>query len=383
MIIEITKKALKKGFFVIYKIPVKIIMNIISKTKSCFQSLKFKYNVYFNRDKRVKKIRELLKEQDSNYLGICHPNWIGVKNSTKDTFGNNVIEIPEIYNEVEAKLIAKEIILAGKKMVAFNAFAYGWEKIMKALKIEKNDIIVRLVVHGSNALLSEPYDWDVYKKMISLYNEKIIDQLVFVKKSLFEFYKKKGYNTLFLMNDVIIKDKEKYIVKNKNNDKIKIGFYTSGDRWVKNTYNQLSAISLIDNCTLDCVAINEKISTMSQLYNINLSGEWNSISREELYERLAKNDINVYVTFTECAPLIPLESLELGTLCITGNNHHYFEDSELENYLVVNRVDNIMDIYQKINFALEHKAEIFEIYKCWKEKYSKEVQRNREEFFNY
>ena len=217
--------------------------------------------------------------------------------------------------------------------------------------------------------------------MLSLYNKGKIDELGFVKKSLYEFYKAKGYRASFLMNDVKIENKEKYLPsKSDLSPKLKIGIYSSGNRWVKNVYNQLSAISLFKDAEVDCIPITSKISTISRLYEINLSGEDHGIPKEELYKRMAANDINVYVTFTECAPLIPLESLELGTICITGDNHHYFEGSELEKYLVVSKEDDIMAIYEKMKYALENREKILDLYKEWKKDYAKKAKESVENF---
>lgn len=354
---------------------------IIDRLKRTFNYFSMKYSIYINRNKRVNKIKESLSKQNSYYVAICHPDWIGVKNATKYTFENNIIELREQYTKKEARMMAQEIANAGKKLVIFNAFANGWEDIIYALKEIKPDIKVKLLIHGGNALLSEPYDWNVYNIMLDLYEKEKVDEIGFVKKSLYEFYKAKGYKASFLMNDVIIENKEQYIPvdKNKHND-IKIGLYASGDRWVKNTYNQLSAIGLIKNASLDCIPINNKISTIARRYDIRLSGEETNVAKEEIYRRIAKNDITVYVTFTECAPLIPLESLELGTVCITGDNHHYFEGSELEKYLVVNKEDDIMEINNKINYALENKEKILELYKEWKKEYSKKAKKSIEDF---
>lgn len=355
--------------------------NILHTLRSWLNSIELQYSIYFHRNRRLRKMQEELKNQSADYLAICHPEWIGVKNATKETFQDNILEVREQYNKFEAHKIAELIVNAGKKMVVFNAFARGWELIIDALKEIKPDIKIKLLIHGSNALFSEDYDWDVFNRMLDLYDKEKIDEISFVKKSLYEFYKAKEYKTSFLMNDVVIDNKEKYMPKEKINDgKIRVGLYASGDRWVKNTYNQISAISLLNNAMLDCIPINQKISTMARRYNLFLSGESNNVPREELYKRLARNNINVYVTFTECAPLIPLESMELGTLCITGNNHHYFEGTELEKYLVVDKPDDIMAIYEKINFALENEDKIWKLYKEWKKDYSEKVRKNKEEF---
>ena len=197
---------------------------------------------------------------------------------------------------------------------------------------------------------------------------------------MYEFYKTKGYRASFVMNTINIPDKEKYMTTTKNNAIIKIGLYSSGDRWVKNTYNQLSAVSLFDNAELNCIPLNTKVRELAGIFNINISGDEESVDRETLFKQMAGNDVNLYVTFTECAPLIPLESLELGVPCITGDNHHYFEGTELEEFLVVNKEDNIMAIYEKIKYVLENKEKIIELYNELKTNYIVDSKKSIEDF---
>ena len=68
----------------------------------------------------------------------------------------------------------------------------------------------------------------------------------------------------------------------------------------------------------------------------------------ELLKRLSQTTVNMYVTYSECAPMLPLESFEMGVPCIIGNNCHYFEGSELEEYLVVNNEEDPEEIAEKI-----------------------------------
>ena len=97
---------------------------------------------------------------------------------------------------------------------------------------------------------------------------------------------------------------------------------------------------------------------------------------------MASNDVNLYVTFTECSPMIPLESFELGVPCVIGNNTDFFKNSKLNDMLVVKEEDSIDEIYEKINIAIENKEEIMSLYKEWKAEYSKEVIKLKEEFLN-
>lgn len=355
---------------------------IVWKFNAKKEKILFWGSVHFHINKRVNKvIAELERQKDGNYIAIHHPEWIGVTNSTKDNF-KYTIQLREIHTEKEAIKIAEALCKSNKKMVIFNAFAFGWDNIAKAIKKIKPEITIKVLWHGSHALLSEYYDWVIFNKIIELYNNNAIDEIGFVKKSLYEFYKEKGFRTSFIMNSVNVENPEKYKENQKSSNKTKIGLYSSGDRWVKNSFNQISAISLVKDCVMDAIPLNDNIATMAKIFNLEYTGERKHITREEMMKRLANNDVNVYVTFTECAPLIPLESLELGVPCITGDNHHYFENTELEKYLVVSKEDNIMEIYKKIMYVIKEKDEIIKLYKDWKVDYDAKAKKSLEEFLS-
>ena len=141
-------------------------------------------------------------------------------------------------------------------------------------------------------------------------------------------------------------------------NRIKLGLYSSGDRWEKNTYNQLSACAMVKDAYVDIVPETKLATSFCKLMNIKrLNDEPTmALSREELLKRMAKNTVNLYVTFTECSPMIPLESFELGVPCIIGNNTDFFKNSELEELVVVKEEDSIDEIYEKINIAIENKV---------------------------
>ena len=167
-----------------------------------------------------------------------------------------------------------------------------------------------------------------------------------------------------------------------DNDKLKLGLYSAGTDWRKNTYNQVMAASLFKNATLEVIPLRYELQKIAYKNDLNIIGSDSHLKREDLLLEMAKNDITLYVTFSECAPMLPIESLEVGTICITGNNHHYFDNTKLYDYLVVEREDDVMAIYEKINYAVEHKDEIFKLYKEWKKSNDERTKKSVEEFLN-
>ena len=70
----------------------------------------------------------------------------------------------------------------------------------------------------------------------------------------------------------------------------------------------------LKNACIDVVPMTKLASSFCKLMNIKTINEDNefSLKRKELIKRMSKNTINLYVTFTECSPMVPLESFEVG-----------------------------------------------------------------------
>jgi hypothetical protein len=151
------------------------------------------------------------------------------------------------------------------------------------------------------------------------------------------------------------------------------------DRISRNIYNQLCAVSMIENAKLDCSPVNYKISKIARFFNINLTVANKLMTKQELYKKLANNDINLCVSTVDENNMIPYESLELGTPCLVGNSFKAFEGSSLQDYLVVKNADDILEIKEKTLNALENRGKILEEYKLWREKNKQDALKNLKE----
>lgn len=323
-----------------------------------------------------KRLWEQAKFED--YVVFYNKEWLGTSIAAMELF-ENTFPLFELSEQECVDFLADKLVEKKMRMIAFSAFADGWEKLIRAIRERDEDVIIKIIWHGSNCMNIEDYDWDMFQSMFNMLNTGIIQKIAFVKKSMYEFYKKKGYNVEFLMNNLSL-DPEQYVVDGEKEDKVKIGVYASGDRWVKNFYNQLCAASLVENVKVECTPLVMKTIQFAEILNLDVEGQGKPMPRKELLKRMELNDVNLYVTFTECAPLIPLESLELGVPCITANNHHYWEGTPLEKYLIVNAVDDVNKIYEKIELCLNNRDEILSLYKTWKKEYDLEAQKNLREF---
>ncbi|KIV53537.1 hypothetical protein AM501_25140 [Aneurinibacillus migulanus] len=310
-------------------------------------------------------------------VAIHHPDWLGVSNSTNELF-EETLQLREVYSQEEAQEIATLLYKAAVKKVVFSGFAIGYPWVIRSLKKINPEMKILLFWHGNTTHMYEDYSWFRHQEILDMCREGLIDTWGFAKKSMADLYENLGVKTAFVMNRVPI-----YLSKWKKeqiSNKVRIGLYASGTTWNKNAYTQIAAASLIEQAELFAIPCNERMKQFAAQLGVSMHGIEHSISRDELWKSLTQNSINFYVTFTECAPLIPLESLGLGVPCLTGPNHHYFSGTELEQYLVVHSPDDPTEIARKAVYALENKEKILHLYVEWVEEYNKTAEKSVVDF---
>ena len=348
------------------------------------KQLKFGIGIDKNRIKvRVTQALDKLDEyKDKEYIIIHNPCWLGVTSATKELF-TNLLPLEELYDKDDIERLAEKICYINVHQVIFSAFNNGWDKLAKKIKQINSNIKIKVFWHGSNSQVIDEQNWNTNVLALNLQKEGVVDVFATCKESLLKFYEYHGYKTFFLKNTVVLDKDIKLKVENikkENDDTIKIGMYSANMDWRKNMFNQLAAASLIKNSKIYSIPLNFDAEVFCSKVDQDITGTKKSVPREELLCQMAKNDINLYVTFSECAPMLPIESMEVGTLCITGDNHHYFKNTPLEKYLVVKREDDVIAIANKIKYALDNKDEIFRLYKEWKKNYDIESIESVKEF---
>ncbi len=306
---------------------------------------------------------EDIKKVNKDYLVMHNPKWLGVTSATIELFSSRV-RCGELLRKKDIKKVKEAILNSNVKQVIFSAMALGWSKLAIDLKKQNPDIKVKVFWHGSNSQVSEPYGWARNIEIINLHKDGIIDVFAICKESILNFYKNEGYNTMLVRNTVRLSKK---ITGKPPKDEVKIGIYAAkSDDWRKNLFAQLAAASLIPNAIVDMVPLNPEAKIFAQEIGLKLVGLDKPIKRNDLLKRMANNTINLYVTFSECAPMLPLESFEVGVPCVFGNNHHYFKNQELENYVIVKNEEDPIEISNQIKKCLDNKNEVMKLYKTWK-----------------
>ena len=327
--------------------------------------------------KLTNNVEDQLKNIESNKgIIFSNPNWHGVTNSIKELSDNILYTCNENEPDEYIEVLCDKLLKMKAKAIIFNGYCETYDKITKNQKLK--NIKKYVFWHGGDALNSEWYDSVFFEKVFDNYKNKKLEKIFLAKESMYEAYKKLGFNVGFFTNNYIEKIKtSNKIKKYEKGQKVKIGIYVSGDRWIKNLYNQLLASRLIENSEVDFIPLNQKIEGYANIIDLPIVGSYYTIDRNEIIEKMKEKDIVLYTTFSECSPLIPLESLENNTICLSSPNHHYFKSSpKLREYLTVRENDNVIEIANSIKRILENQEEILSLYRDWKDDYNTLVDEN-------
>ena len=370
------KKFIKKDGF-IYKVIKKIYHWLSTFKYKITNGKQLKEQNKHYSEQVEKAIQSIEKYQGKDYIVFYNPTWLGVANSTKGLF-QNIVPLEHVYKEKDIKNIVEAIQQNNIKSVIFSQICDGWTSLIKKIKEIDSKIIIKVIWHGNCYEFFSDFTWNLNKEVMELYKKNIIDCFAFVRTTMYEFYKKMGFKSFYLQNNVHLDKIEK--VHKEKNSKIKIGIYNADSRELKNIYTALSSMKLVPNAVADVVPINEGAKKFTEILGLETTSVNDYIPTEELLKRIQLNDINVYPTFTENAPMFPLESFEMGVPCLLGNNNDYFVGTKLGKYVILEKEDDAEYIKNRILNALSHRDEIINLYKEWKKEFDTKCEKLVEEF---
>ena len=346
----------------------------ISKIYHSLSTMKYKItnrreikekNKYY--DSQVNRAVEILNGyHQSEYVVFYNPTWLGVAASTKGLFKNNV-PLEQVFGIKNVQKVAKAVVDNQIKTAIFSQIVDGWTQVIEEIKKLNPEVKIKVIWHGNCYEFFSDYTWNLNKEVMNLYKEKKIEAFAFVRSTMYEFYKKVGFKSFYLQNNVHKKDIP--MIKKEKTDQIKIGIYNADTRELKNIYTALSAMKLVPNAVADVVPINEGAKKFTEILGLETTSINDYIPNEELLKRIQNNDINIYPTFTENAPMFPLESFEMGVPCLLGNNNDYFVGTKLGYYVILTREDDPAYIKERILNCMEHKEEIMKLYEEWKKQF--------------
>jgi len=295
-------------------------------------------------------------------VSIIHPNWLGIRSSAASLF-DYLYEIDDNLDKTSGEYFAKLIIQSGCPCVVIQGFPLTYIHIVNSLNRIEPLLPVYIIWHGNFLHTSEDYAWEGFKIIRKLCLERKVKKLGFVKKGMAEVMASTGLPTGFILNMIRdIPQAASIPLPGGPN----FGIWLIQDDWKKLPYSMLAASSLINGATVYLSGANTRVEEFAQLMGLRVVSTSKSIQRQALLKWMSQMHLNLYVTLTECAPMVPLECLSVGSPCLLGPNSHLFrDDSYLHSRLVVPYPDSADSISEYIVRALNEREKIIDAYRSY------------------
>lgn len=310
-------------------------------------------------------------------VAITHPDWKGVRSAAVNLFPV-VRFVDDTLDDKRAKHLAQLLAETDCQRFVFSGFALSHQHLVTALHNIIPQAKIYVVWHGSFLQSSEDYAWQTFRLLQGLCKEGLISKWGFAKKGMAEVMARTGLCTGFVMNFV------KEIPSGPSTPMAggpHLGIWTLGTTWRKLPYAMLAASSMIPGACVHGSGASERVREFAKVMNVNATLQGEPLPQELMPSVLSQMHLNMYVTLSECAPMLPLESLSVGAPCLFGPNSHLFEDHPfLHQSLVVPYPDRAMVIAEYANKALANRDEIVKAYIEYAPGYNERAKRSLAEF---
>jgi len=304
-------------------------------------------------------------------IALLHPEWRGVRSSTLNLFAT-CYELPEALNETDVERIARLLVETGCRRLVCSGFSETQRRLAEALHRLEPGIRLFVVWYGSFLQSQEDAAWQGFQAIGRLCRQGVIYKWGFAKKGMAEVMAQTGLRTGFVMSKVNrIPDNSSTPLAGGPH----LGLWSLGQGWRKPPYAMLAAATLVPGAIVHGSGAGPRLRELAANLKIDATRLDPAVVPQ------AQMHLNLYVTLSECAPMLPLESLSVGAPCLFGPNSHLFEDNDfLHRSLVVPYPDSSQAIAKAAQQALARRDEIIAAYRDYAPGYNARAQASLAEF---
>ena len=291
-----------------------------------------------------------VKSSSPDIIAVVSPYFRGVRSATKELVPD-LFEVSNIYARSKARELARRIIQYSPKKVLVSGYAQGHEMLIEELNAADPDLRIFVLIHSAFIWFDTyPAENYVFERFIKLAEQGTIEKVGFCKRDLAEYFKTFGVNTYFVMNRFY---PEKHSVRKINSDDINIGIFGQ-NQWHRNITNQTIGALMVKNTKVHVNEISDHFFIDKSRIIVH-----GILPKEEFLKLYNNLDINMYISMTDCFPMVAIESMQYGIPCLVSDTSDVYSFSpELKKWLTVSTIDGPIGISKKINEVLENYDEI-------------------------
>lgn len=289
-----------------------------------------------------------------NVLALYVPRWRGTTASTTSLFPNTMpvpesdAVFPEQVTDEDLDDYAERILETDYKILVVSGGDRFFLDLIRRVYDRDRSRQFNLLWHSNALQLGETYDREMLAAWIEAARDGLVRRIGFVKRGMAELVRSFGVSTAFVHNYVPLALAKETVAPSKET----VGIWLSGSSsYRKVPYAMLYALAGLPRLTLTGAGFdNRSIEIISRLGVSYRDVHIQPLPKTRMLEEMRQTSLSLYVTFSECAPMVPLESFSVGVPCIIGPSCHYFDDDEyLRSKLVAEQPGSAKCIAEKVD----------------------------------
>lgn len=317
------------------------------------------------------------------HVSVSHPEWLGIRSSARELF-DHCYYIDDTVDTGSAIYYCRMLRAAGVGKLVLNGFPLSYRHLVDHLREFAPEIAIYAIWHGNFLQSGEKVNWKALQALLAFVRSNAIRKIGFVKHGMAESLARSDVRTGFVMNRVRTVPVGPSTVE-RDGGNSKLGLWNMGSvsehSWRKLPFAMIAAASNVRQCTLYLSGADQRIRDFAALLGASSVVSSEATPQVLMPRMLAGMHLNLYVTLSECAPMLPLESLAVGVPCLLGPNSHYFRDNEyLHSRLVVPYPDSAYVIASHIERALDERDEIVRNYIAYAPGYNERAKQSLTDF---
>jgi hypothetical protein len=278
----------------------------------------------------LRKRRAYAGDQAAETLALYTPRWKGVAAATLNLFPCalpiplTAAEHPDELDDQEIELIADTIAGSPFNTVVFSGGDRAFFRIFEACLRRRPGLSCRILWHSSFLQMGEPHDWNLLLPWLDAAVSGRLTRFGVVKPGMDRFLVAQGVPAVFVQNRV----PSQRLMSSVSERSGAVGVWMSGSSdYRKPVAPSLLALASLPGLKLRGAGLGEFGCRLADELRIPaLSRSATPIPHADVRAQMRLTDATLYVTISECMPMVPLESMAEGTPCIVGPATELFMD---------------------------------------------------------
>lgn len=278
----------------------------------------------------LERLRKCSSEPAAEALALYTPRWKGVTAATINLFPCalpvplTAEEHPAELDEAAIEVVADAVAASQFGTIVFSGGDRAFFRIFNACLRRRPGLDCRLLWHSSFLQMGEPHDWGLLLPWLEAAQSGRLTRFGVVKPGMERFMMAQGVPAVFVQNRVPFQKRRAANTERTG----AVGLWLSGSSdYRKPVAPSLLALAGLRGVKLRGAGLGEfGCRLVDELQIPSLSKSASPISNVDVRAQMRQTDVTLYVTLSECMPMVPLESMAEGTPCLVGPATELFID---------------------------------------------------------